>query len=329
MTVRIYLLATLLFLQSQASAQMTIPLYTGKLPNGTGISATEDSVLTFPVGGETVRFIVRVASPELIVYLPEKSVRTGMAVIICPGGGYTGLAIDHEGHAIAKRLQASGIAGIVLKYRLPDPVYVTHKEIVPLQDAQRAIQLVRERAMDWGINPGKVGIAGSSAGGHLASTAGTHYRESIVDNPRSLSLRPDFMILNYPVISFADTLTHRGSRMNLVGNMSPEDIRRVNANWQQAEQVLAGIKVDTVMIRAYSNELQVTPDTPPAFITHAVDDEVVKVQNAILFMAALQKNRVPVEAFFYARGGHGYGMDNPTSDVDWFDACLRWLKAFK
>jgi acetyl esterase/lipase len=310
-------------------AQTTIPLYEAKTPNATGTQVTTDSVLTFPVGGQTIRFVVRVASPELTVYLPEKSRNTGMAVIICPGGGYTGLAIDHEGHAIAKKLQENGIAGIVLKYRLPDPVYVTHKEIVPLQDAQRAIQIVRERAKEWGIRTDRVGIAGSSAGGHLASTAGTHFREWQVDNPRKTSLRPDFMILNYPVISFADSLTHRGSRMNLVGNISAEDMRRINADWQQAEKILAGIAVDTAMIRKYSNELQVTTDTPPAFITHAVDDDVVDVRNAILFMAALQRQRVPVEAFFYARGGHGYGMRNPASDTQWMDACLHWLRSLE
>ena len=327
MIYRIFLLVAILIGQTPADAQMTVPLYEGRVPNSTQHAVSKDSVLTFPVGGEPVRFIVRVARPEAIVYLPEKAANTGMAVVICPGGGYTGLAIDHEGHAIAKKLQANGIAGIVLKYRLPDPAYVTNKQIVPLQDAQRAIQLVREHAVAWGIDPQKVGIAGSSAGGHLASTAGTHYRETHVDNPRRISLRPDFMILNYPVISFADSITHRGSRMNLVGDISPDDMARINADWQHAEQILSGIRVDTAMIRAYSNELQVTADTPPTFITHAVDDNVVKVQNAILFMAALQQHHVPVEAFFYAGGGHGYGMKNLTSDTQWIDACLRWLKA--
>jgi acetyl esterase/lipase len=329
MMLRLILLSLLLFPVTRALAQKTIPLYEGRIPNATGTMVEKDSVLTFPAGGQTIRFVIRVARPELTLYLPEQSRNTGMAVIICPGGGYTGLAIDHEGHAMARKFQEHGIAGIVLKYRLPDPVYVTHKEIVPLQDAQRAILLVRERAKEWGIRPDRIGIAGSSAGGHLASTAGTHYREHHVDNPRKTSLRPDFMILNYPVISFADSLTHRGSRMNLVGNITAEEMQRINANWQQAEQILAGMQVDTAMIRAYSNELQVTTDTPPAFITHAVDDDVVKVQNALLFMAALQKNRVPVEAFFYARGGHGYGMVNPTSDNQWIDACLQWLRSFR
>lgn len=323
------LLALYAAMSCPALAQQVIPLYDGPAPNSKPGTVRSDTALTFMAGGENIRFITRVAIPELTIYLPEKSKQTGMAVIICPGGGYTGLAIDHEGHAMAKKFQANGIAGVVLKYRLPNPAYVDHKEIVPLQDAQRAIQLVRERAREWGIRPDRIGIAGSSAGGHLASTAGTHYRDVQIANPKQTSVRPDFLILNYPVISFADSLTHYGSRMNLVGKLSPEEMQRVNADWQNAERILASMPIDPAMIKSYSNELQVTADTPPTFITHATDDDVVKVQNAILFMAALQQQKVPVEAFFYARGGHGYGMTNPTGTSQWIDACIRWLHMLK
>ena len=215
---------------------------------------------------------------------------------------------------MARRFQAEGIAGIVLKYRLPNPKYVDNKEIVPLQDAQQAIKKVRENALTWGIDPNKIGILGSSAGGHLASTAGTHFQKAHIDNPNKTSLRPDFLILNYPVISFADSLTHHGSKYNLIGPEGPYPDN------------LQAFPVSEKGIASYSNELKVTKDTPPTFITHAVDDDAVKVQNSILFMSALQQNRVPVEAFFYAKGGHGYGMDNPTSTVNWMDSCLEWIK---
>lgn len=310
---------------TSASAQQTIPLYeTGKIPNARETTVKEVTH-SFESNGKQIRFIVDVSMPELTIYLPEKSKATGMAVIICPGGGYSGVAIDHEGHDIARKLNQHGIAGFVLKYRMPKSSIVDNKEYVPLQDAQRAIQVVRENARKWGIKPNKIGIMGSSAGGHLASTAGTHYRQQRIDNPKKTSLRPDFMILNYPVISFADSLTHYGSRFNLVGKMSQEELDKIMADWEHSEQKLAAQAIDAEKIKEYSNELQVTDDTPPTFITHANDDNVVKVQNSILFIAALQQHKIPVESFFYARGGHGYGMDNPTAGVDWMERCIPWL----
>lgn len=291
----------LIFAVFSAEAQKTIDLYPHQPPNSKATNQ-EELVSYFRSGSDSVRFITKVIKPELTIYLPAKEKNTGMAVIICPGGGYSGVAIDHEGHAIAKKLQANGIAGFVLKYRMPNSDLVINKEYVPLMDAQRAIQVVRENAKNYGVNPKKIGIMGSSAGGHLASTAGTHYKNSQITNPKNTSLRPDFLILNYPVISFADSLTHGGSRSNLLPAISSDKIKE------------------------YSNELQVDAKTPPSFVTHAVDDNVVKVQNSVLFIAALQKNKVPVESFFYANGGHGYGMVNPTSNVQWMDACLKWIK---
>ncbi|MCV9929090.1 alpha/beta hydrolase [Flavobacterium sp. LS1R49] len=292
----------LIGMSSSQYAQKVIPLYNGKIPNSKEIAGLKDTTIVYTAGEKKITVITRVANPDLTIFLPEKNKATGIAVIICPGGGYSGVAIDHEGYAIAKKLNENGIAGFVLKYRLPDAKYVNNKEIVPLQDVQRAIELVRENAKQWGINPNKVGIQGSSAGGHLAATAGTHYLKSYIDNPLKTNLRPDFMILTYPVISMADSLTHIGSRNNLLGeSVSPEKIKE------------------------YSNELHITPNTPPTFITHAVDDDAVKVQNSLVFIAALQKNKVPVESFFYAKGGHGFGMDNPTSDVQWIDSCIDWI----
>ena len=308
-------------------AQQHIALYEATAPGSKPRPGLRDSSLFFPNGPDTMQFIIVVAAPDLTIYLPKKKKASGTAVIICPGGGYTGLAIGHEGRKIAERLQAAGVAAFVLKYRLPSPDLVNNKEIVPLRDAQRAIQLVRENAGKWGIDPRKIGILGSSAGGHLASTAGTHWQAVRIPNPKNTSLRPDFMILNYPVISFADSLTHYGSRFQLVGPvLPPEEATRIMQDWQNSEMAYRKIPVDPEMKKQYSNELQVKPDTPPTFITSAIDDDVVKVQNSLLFIAALQQNKVPVGSFFYAQGGHGYGMDNPGSEVDWMDACLVWLR---
>lgn len=318
-------LLTAFLLCHAAFAQQIIPLYeTGKVPNALPTDVQE-VVYTFESNGRYLHFVERVTAPELTAYFPEKAKNTGMAVIICPGGGYTGLAIDHEGHDMAKKLAENGIAGFVLKYRLPNGLLVKNKEIVPLQDAQRAIQIVRENAVKWRIRPNQVGILGCSAGGHLASTLGTHYRKSLIDNPKHTNLRPDFMILNYPVISFADSLTHAGSRFNLIGEMAPEELSEILRDNQQGEQRLKSLPVLPDKVREYSNELHVDAETPATFITHSVDDDAVSVQNTLLFIAALQKYKVPVESFFYAKGGHGYGMDNPTSEVDWIDSCLAWL----
>lgn len=322
---KIFLVLTLLLSIKTANfAQKVMPLYDGLAPNSkpTNLGDTAAS-------WGTMRFIFRVITPELTMYLPEKSKNTGMAVIVCPGGGYSGVAIDHEGHDIAKKLQANGIAGFVLKYRLPNIEFVDNKEFVPLQDAQRAIQLVRENALKWGINPKKIGIQGNSAGGHLASTAGTHFLKEQIVNPKKTSLRPDFMILNYPVISFADSLTHYGSRFNLIGEMPLEDYKKLTNDWQNAEKNLKSLPVSAEKVKEYSNEWQVNANTPPTFITHANNDDVVHVQNSILFIAALQKNKVLVESFFYAKGGHGYGMVNPTSDVQWIEPCIKWLLKMK
>ena len=288
-------------------SQITLPLYPEIIPNNKEVSGISDTANTFMVGTMANRFITRITKPELYIYLPEKKKNSGYAVIICPGGGYNGLAIDHEGHAMAKRLAGEGIAGIVLKYRCPKPEYVDNKEIVPLQDAQQAILQVRTHTKEWGIKENRIGILGSSAGGHLASTAGTHYLDSKIDNTKLVSLRPDFMILNYPVISFADSVTHRGSRNNLVGT-PPYD------------------SFDPEKIIYYSNELQVNPTTPRTFIIHAEDDKTVPIANTRLFISALEKNHIPVTAVFYEKGGHGFGMNNPTSDRDWMVECIQWIK---
>jgi acetyl esterase/lipase len=283
-------------------AQKEIPLYEGAIPNSKKLINPIDTSLTSEGGIDILHGVVR---PTITVYPADKSKATGCAVIICPGGAYWILATSHEGSDIAKRLNESGITAFVLKYRLPREELMTNKKIGPMQDAQRAIQLVRERAKDWGINPKKIGILGSSAGGHLASTVGTHFNDAKIDNPKGTNLRPDFMILNYPVISFSDALANVDSRKNLIesnGKFLDEDIRY------------------------YSNELQVTGMTPPTFIVTALDDDVVLPGNTFGFIAALQQNGVQVESFIYEKGGHGFGMNNPTAKRQWIEPCIAWIK---
>lgn len=246
--------------------------------------------------------VSKVSVPTLIPFFPEKGKANGSAVIICPGGGYGILAIGHEGYAVAKEFNKIGITAFILKYRLPSDVIMVDKTIGPLQDAQTAIVLVRKNAAQWGINPQKIGILGFSAGGHLASTAGTHFSKPVIDT-LGVSARPDFMVLAYPVITFVKETTHRGSMMNLLGTMPTQ-----------------------TQIDYFSNELQVTAQTPPTFLMQAGDDSAVPVENSILFYQALQKNKVKTEMHLFQAGGHGFGLINPTTNELWFDWCASWLK---
>jgi acetyl esterase/lipase/lysophospholipase L1-like esterase len=309
----------LLFISQFAFAQKEIPLYKGEIPNSITPTITIDTSVIHGVGPNKIDILRGVVKPTLFAYLPDPAKATGSAVIICPGGGYQILAMSHEGYDLAKKLNEEGIAAFVLKYRLPRKELMKDKSIGPLQDAQRAIQLVRENAKQWNINPNKVGIMGSSAGGHLASTAGTHFQTAHIDNPNNTSLRPDFMILNYPVISFSDSLTHNGSRINLIGGNTSSTV--INGSTKYKE-----LGISEAEILNYSNELQVNSKTPPTFITAPLTDKVVPVGNTFAFIAALQQNKVPVETFIYSTGEHGYGMINPTAKEQWMDACLRWIK---
>ena len=282
-------------------AQQELPLYGNQpIPNSKPGADRE----TVDSSGQPVRYSVfKVSHPTLTVYLPAGK-DNGVAVIICPGGGYSHLAMTHEGADVAKWLNSLGITAFLLKYRLPSDETMVDKTIGPLQDAQRAIQLVRQRAGEWGVDAGKVGILGFSAGGHLASTAGTHFLQTTIDNSAQVSLRPDFMILLYPVISFSDSIGHRGSRDNLLGTHP-----------------------DPALIAAYSNERRVTSQTPPTFIVHAEDDKTVPVLNSLYFYEALVKNGVPAELHVYPNGGHGWGLWNSLSKEQWPDECMRWMES--
>jgi acetyl esterase/lipase len=277
-------------------AQQEIPLYKGAIPNSKDVPNEE---VKRP--GDIVS---NVSQPTLSVFLPPKEKANGTAVIICPGGGYGVLVIKREGYDVAKAFTDRGITAFVLKYRLPSEKTMTDKSIGPLQDAQQAIKTVRERAAEWQIDPQKIGIMGFSAGGHLASTVGTHYEKALIENPAQVTLRPNFMILVYPVISMGEKMGHAGSRANLLGQAASAD-----------------------QIALYSNETHVTPTTPPTFLTHAGDDKVVPVSNSLVFYEALQQKGVLTDLHVYAQGGHGYGK-TPVFD-EWFGRCLHWLKQIK
>ena len=225
------------FSDSDKIAASIIKLYPDKIPNEIAGPDTETKA------DDGIPRISNISRPTLTIYLPSKEKATGAAVVICPGGGYGINAYKHEGTDVAELLVAKGIAAFILKYRLPSDKIMKDKSIGPLQDAQQAIRIVRQRAKEWNVNPSKIGIAGFSAGGHLASTAGTHFQKSLIDNPENTSVRPDFMILLYPVISFTDSIGHIGSRTNLLGKAPSAD-----------------------MIRLYSNELQVTSQLLPPFL---------------------------------------------------------------
>lgn len=286
----------LLILPFMAFAQKEIFLYTQNIPNNIPCNKKESQLNGGSIDGVTV--------PTLTVFLPNICDSFKTAIIICPGGGYAGLAMGHEGFDVAKELNNAGIAAFVLKYRLPDDACMENKSIVPLQDAQRALQMVREHAKEWNINENKVGVMGFSAGGHLASTLATHFNNAVIANSKNISLRPDFAILVYAVISFTDSLTHWGSRNNLVGKAPT-----------------AG------QISFFSNELQVTPQTPPIFLVHAADDKTVKVENSLYFFENLKKNKVPAEMHIYEKGGHGFGMYNRTTKELWLPTAINWMQS--
>jgi len=245
--------------------------------------------------------ISKVVKPQLIAYYPAKP--NGAAIIICPGGGYSVLAIKHEGFDVAKAFNEIGVTAFVLKYRLPSDLIMVDKSIGPLQDAQQAVKIIREQAIDFKINPSKIGIMGFSAGGHLASTLGTHFTKSVIENKNNTSLRPDFMVLIYPVISFGE-FAHNGSKNNLIG-LNPIE-----------EQV-----------KLYSNELQVSVDTPPTFLIHANDDKAVPSENSLDFARKLKQAGVKCEMHLYPTGGHGFGLNNKATKDQWIERLKNWMEA--
>ncbi|MEQ8337450.1 MAG: alpha/beta hydrolase [Cyclobacteriaceae bacterium] len=298
-----FILFSLLY--STSAQQFTVPLFDGKIPNSKPSKVEEE------IEKGDILVIRKVVTPHIEVFLPAKRQATGQAVLICPGGGYGVLAYDWEGYDIAKWLNSQGIAGIVLKYRLPNAESQLKKELSPLIDAKRGMRLVRHNAEEWGIDPNQIGVMGFSAGGHLASTLGTHFDEgdaSASDPIEKLSSRPDFMILAYPVISFDPEICHMGSRTNLIGENPSKELEVY-----------------------YSSEKQVKPDTPPTFIFHSQDDQSVKVANSLVMYRGLIEKGIPVDAHFFPTGGHGYSLGINTDDTygNWPEYCADWLRKIR
>ena len=278
-------------------AQEVVNIYPDVIPN----SKKSDKIESANANSSIIRGVTK---PTLEIYLPEKEKATGAAVIICPGGSYGVLVYQGEGIRTAKEFQKNGIAAFVLKYRLPDDTTMTDKKIGPLQDAQQAIKMVRENATKWGIDANKIGLMGFSAGGHLASTEATHFGKAVIENKNNTSLRPDFLILVYPVISMQDSLTHADSRKNLLGATPSK-----------------------ATIDLFSNELQVDKNTPPTYITHASDDKVVDVDNSIFFYEQLRHHNVAAELHIYQKGGHGF-VFQPQAE-GWMNLLFKWMKNSK
>lgn len=249
--------------------------------------------------GTGTGWIQNVSRPMIQAYLPARMKATGASVLIIPGGGYAGLTFDYEGVQQAQFFVDHGIAAFVLKYRLPSDATMPDKSIGPLQDAQQGLRFIRQHAADWNLDPARVGVVGYSAGGHVAATLATHFDTAYVPNPDRISLRPDFMILVYPVISMDPKIAHMGSRDALLGP-SPSDAQ----------------------VREFSDELHVTAQTPPALILHAGDDQLVDIDNSIVFYEALRHAGVPVEARFFDKGQHGF----PLLPRDtWQGAIMNWI----
>ena len=262
-----------------------------------------EPVLIWPEGAPAAVGDEDRVKPELRIYLPEGDERTKAGVVVCPGGGYGALAMDHEGHQVARWFNSKGIAAFVLKYRL-GPRY---RHPAPLQDAQRALRYVRANSEKFKISPERIGIMGFSAGGHLASTAATHFDEGTKDSPDPIarvSSRPDFAILCYPVISMTQKFGHTGSRRNLLGENPDPDIADF-----------------------LSSEKQVTAATPPTFLFHTGEDAGVPVENSLAFYAAMRAAKVPGELHVFQSGPHGVGLapGNPALE-GWKDLLFNWMK---
>ncbi|MDR6338655.1 acetyl esterase/lipase [Filimonas zeae] len=297
---RLLFFACLCAAYATATSQNFIPLWpAGKMPNTKGLNL-KDSI--------TNERVYQVGMPGMYAFFPSRQENKGAAVVICPGGGYARLAYAISGIQLAKWFNTMGISAFVLNYRLPLSPDLQQRETGPLQDAQRAVRVVRAHAAEWGIAPDKIGIQGSSAGGHLASLAGTAQQDvaAIGDTLDTVKYKPDFMILVSPVIDMG-AWAHKGSRENLLGKTPSEQL-----------------------IAAYSTQLLVTAATPPAFIADAANDNVVSPMNSLLFFQALLQHKVPASLHVFTQGRHAIALrNNPGSTNLWTELCERWLVEMK
>lgn len=297
---RVALYGACALLSFSTFAQPVIPLYfPDSIPNSISAPNKEER----KTDDKGVLLASKVSHPTLTLFLPEHPRADAPAVVICPGGGYWVNALNIEGYDEARIFNSWGVAAFVLTYRIPDSAYCIHPEIAPLQDAQQAILQVRRNAAKWHVDPRRIGLMGFSAGGHLASTAATHFDNVLVPDPEKLSVRPDWLILGYPVISDAPAVRHNGSFDKLLGANAPDSLQKY-----------------------YSSELQVTDRTPPTFMVLANDDDGVSPLNSILFYQALLAHHVPAELHVYEHGGHGFGLHLPVKEELWMDRCKHWME---
>ncbi|SFU39157.1 Acetyl esterase/lipase [Pustulibacterium marinum] len=252
-----------------------------------------------------IRGVSKVTEPTISVFLAKENPQQ-TAVIIFPGGGYSHLSINKEGYKVAQWLNTQGISAFVVKYRLPDASIMENPAVGPLQDAQEAIRIIRANAEKYHLDPSKIGILGFSAGGHLAATLSTHFDEEVYTSAYKVSARPDFSILIYPVISMQEGITHQGSKDHLLGK-----------------------KPSKKTVTHFSNETQVTANTPPTFLVHAVDDSGVPVENSINYLKALKAHGVKAEMHLYENGGHGFGLGRQVTNNQWPEALLKWFQLHK
>lgn len=278
-----------------------IDIWNGSIPGSIKNNAYYEDTIKLDDGKCRIR---RVVNPTLTIFTAPAETATGAAVIICPGGGYTRLAIDNEGEGVVRWLNKAGITAAILKYRLPNDTIMKDKSVAPLQDLQQAVRVLRKNAKDFYVNGNKIGVIGFSAGGHLAATLATRF-DDIIYETEKISARPDFTILVYPVISMRPDITHKGSSDCLLGKNPSKEL-----------------------IEKFSNELNVGKNTPPAFLVHAQDDKSVPVQNSIEYFTALKKYDIPAELHVFTVGGHGFGLaaGRKTTVSQWPDECLKWLK---
>ena len=282
--------------------QKQIELFNGNIPGAIGNPKPDK-----PNPSQNQFWITTVSTPSLAYYPAANDNGNGTAIVVCPGGGYAGLTYMYEGIETAKWLSSKGISAFVLKYRLPNDKTMKDRKNGPLQDVQQAIRYVRANAKEYGINPSQIGVIGFSAGGHLASVVSTHYNDEVYKSEYNVSARPDFSILIYPVITMDTTYTHGGSREALIGK-----------------------NADKALTDKFSSEKQVTKDTPPAFLVHALDDKLVPYANSIMYADALRKNGVQCELHLYAAGDHGLRVNSPTdTQAFWREACEKWLRMNK
>ena len=277
-----------------------MPLWEQGVPNSK-VDPSYSEIDDTARGGPENSFLSQVIAPRVEVYLPKKERAPSAAVIICPGGGYAGEVYNHEGRNFARWFQERGVAAAVLLYRLPSDRIMTDKAIGPLQDVQQAIRLVRRHSPEWHISSTRIGVMGFSAGGHLAATASTMYNEKVYEVKDGVSARPDFSVLVYGVLSFQDPIAHGGSRDNLIGK---------NSTAEQRDR--------------FSTELHVDSSTPPTFLVHAINDDVVNPQNSVRYFTALQKHHIPSELHIYEFGGHGFGMRK--NGPNWLPDLENWLR---